>query len=258
MPPLQIAAAQYPVTGDLSRNFKYIRKQICAAANQGAHILLFPETALCGYGPKHFQHNPGFIGYDWTLLHSATVAIQELAVANHIWVVLGTMRQSPGAALPTNSLLVINPDGAITAQYNKQRLYKHETEFYTPGSGGCTLTINGYHCGFLICYDNCFPELYDEYRNAGVQLLFHAFYNAANSKATSIKDLMHANLLVRAADNQFSIAAANSSEAYSPLVACVAHPDGSSIRARRNRTDMVQARFPSNTMGWTYNNRDGC
>ena len=95
------------------------------------------------------------------------------------------------------------------------------------------VSINGYSCGFLVCYDKCFPELYEAYRTASVGLPFHFFYNAANSHATSIKDLMLANLLVRSANNPMWIAASNSSEKCSPLSACIVRPDGTSIRARR-------------------------
>jgi hypothetical protein len=52
---LRIAAAQFPVSGDITRNARYIHAQIKQAAKQRAHVIHFPETALSGYAPQHFS-----------------------------------------------------------------------------------------------------------------------------------------------------------------------------------------------------------
>jgi hypothetical protein len=67
--------------------------------------------------------------------------------------------------------------------------------------------------------------------------------------------LMLANLIVRAADHGFWIAASNSSQPYCPLSACLVRPDGSMVRSRRHLTGIVVDDFPSAELGWTYDNR---
>jgi predicted amidohydrolase len=187
------------------------------------------------------------------VLEAQTLAIREAARAHRLWIVLGSMRRLEDG-LPANCLLVISPSGAIEGVYAKQRLYGGEKQFYSPGAGPCVVVIDGFKCGFLICCDNCYPELYEAYRRLGAGLIFHSFHNAANRRATSIKDLMLANLIVRAADNRMWISASNSSKRYSPLPACIVRPDGSMRRARRHATGLVVDDYPAAMLCWTYNN----
>ncbi|MBV7339098.1 carbon-nitrogen hydrolase family protein [Chloroflexi bacterium TSY] len=207
---------------------------------------------MSGYAPAHFET---LANYAWDVLSNHTQDICQLALSYRLWVVLGSMRMIEGDQLPRSCLHVISDEGEIVGTYDKQRLYQKEKQMFRAGNKPCVIEINGFKCGFLICYDNCFPELYDEYRDLGVGLLFHSFYNAANRRSTSIKDLMLANLIVRAADNQMWISASNSSKRYSPLSACIVRPDGTTVHARRNVTGLVIDSYPDHVLGWTYNNR---
>lgn len=249
--PIRIAAAQFPVSADLDANLRYIKKQVIAAATQGATVVHFPETALSGYPPAHWTPAGKF---SWETLNDHTEQVCELAAQHSLWVVLGSIRQVNNAR-PRNCLQVISHCGEIAATYDKQRLYGREKRFFSQGHSPTIVDIHGHRCGFLVCYDNCFPELYEPYREAGVGLLFHSFHNAANSHPTPIKDLMMANLLVRAADNQMWIVASNSSQRYSPLAACVVRPDGSARNARRHVAGLVVDDYPRDDLAWTYDNR---
>lgn len=248
---LRIAAAQFPVSGEIIKNTAYVKKLIRLAVRKNADVIQFPEAALSGYGPKHFT---SLENYPWSKLYDYLQIVCEMAASQGIWVVLGTMRQSDGE-LPSLCVHVISDAGKIVGTYSKQRLYGREKRMFVPGSGPLVIEIGGFRCGFLICYDNCYPELYDTYQEMGVGLLFHSFHNAGNKGKTHIQDLMLANLRVRAADNQMWIAASNSSEPYSPLSACIVRPDGSVIRSRRNVTAMAIDDYPAAKLGWTYDNR---
>lgn len=252
-PSLRIAAAQFPVSGDIARNMRYICKQMTLAAKRGVQVIHFPETALPGYAPKHLG---SLENYAWPVLGSYLQRLRDLALSLGLWVVLGSMRWIDGDA-PRNCVYVMSNIGEIEAVYDKRRLYGSEEALYSDGRGPCVVEINGVRCGFLICYDNCFPELYDEYRDLGVELVFHAFCNAGNSRVTSIRDLMLANLIVRAADNRMWICASNSSERYSPLSACIVRPDGSLVRSKRHVSGFVIDTYPQAELGWTYDNRLG-
>lgn len=248
---LRIAASQFPVCGRIVRNARYIESQMTEAAARGAQVIHFPETALPGYGPTHFE---SFDNYDWPTLDCYEQRIYELASSLDLWVVLGSMRRIE-AGLPRNCIQVISNEGAVVGVYDKRRLYRGEKAYYSPGDSSLVIEINGCRCGFLVCYDNCYPELYDEYRDLGVELLFHSFHNAGNPGPTSIKDVMLANLIVRAADNQMCISASNSSKRYSPLFACIVRPDGTMVKAPRNVSAMATDKYPVDELGWTYDNR---
>lgn len=247
---LRIASSQFPVSHNMARNFAYIQKQIIEASENNAEVIHFPETALPGYlgfpngNPQEF---------DWDTLGTFTEKIRDLAYANNVWVILGSIRKVKGQ-LPRNCICVISNLGEIMGYYDKQRIYKSEKAFFSAGKSPLVVNIKGYKCGFLICYDNCFPELYKPYRKMGVGLLFHSFHNAGNKHKTSIEYLMAANLVVRAAHNQMWISASNSSEAYSPLPATIARPDGSINRAEQHSTCIVIEDYPKAKLGWTYDN----
>jgi len=250
-PSLRIAASQFPVSQDMRKNFKYITKQIVSAAKNTVEVIHFPETALPGY----LSFTEGYPStFDWETLEVLTKAICDLALSYNIWVMLGSIRSQKNQ-LPKNCTYVIANTGKIVGYYDKQRLYKNELDFYSPGDAPFVVSINGYKCGFLICFDNVFPELYQPYREMGVGLLFHSFHNAGNKHQTDIKNLMAANLLVRAADNQMWISASNSSQPYSPLPATIARPDGSAIRAKRHTTCSIIEDYPKTELGWTVDNR---
>jgi predicted amidohydrolase len=234
----------------MAENFRYIESQVVEASGNGVDVIHFPETALPGYLGS-FGGDPSEL--DWDTLGTLTGAICDLARSYGVWVVLGSVRQEPGQ-LPRNCICVISNEGRIAGHYDKQRLYEVESRFYSAGEAPLTVSIKGHKCGFLICYDNCFPDLYRPYREMGVGLIFHSFHNAGNKHRTSIEDLMAANLLVRAADNQMWISASNSSTPYCPLPATIARPDGSANRGERHSTCIVVEDYPRAKLGWTYDN----
>lgn len=248
---LRIAATQYPVSSDMGKNFKYIKRLIEKASKNDVDVIHFPETALPGY--LSFP-NGDPSSFDWGTLYTLTEKIRCLALSKKMWVVLGSIRKVKGQ-LPRNCICVISNSGEVIGYYDKQRIYEAEKEYYSIGKSPLSIKIKGYNCGFLICYDNCFPELYTTYRKMGVGLIFHSIFNAGSKKgATNIKDLIAANLIVRSADNQMWISASNSSKAYCPCPATVARPDGSTNKAKRHRTALVIEDYPKAELGWTYDN----
>lgn len=218
------------------------------AKKQEADVILFPEGALSGYAPAH---NLSFGVEFWSLLSRFTEIIAEKAKALKLWVIFGTVRKNQGRS-PFNSLTVLDSEGRIAGHYDKNRLYKNEEAIFTAGEKSLSLNIKGHKCGFLICYDNCFPELYSHYKSEGVKLLFHAFFNAGNKPNIDMQRMMEANTIVRAADNGMTIVVSNSSESYSPLSARIVRPDASEIKTRRHSIAIAVDTFPHSNLGWTY------
>ncbi len=239
----------------MDANLRYIREYVSRASDQGATIVHFPEVALPGYARLDFA---SFLHFDWQKLFDHTETIMALAKHLKVWIVLGSCRQVSKKEKPRNCLHVISCSGEIIATYDKRKLYGKEVISYSKGSTPLTVTINGTKCGFLICYDSCFPRLYESYRKQGVQLLFHSYYNAKNEGAgTSLDDLILAQLRTRAADNQMWISASNSSARHSRLPACIARPDGSVLSTRRHIPGIVTHNVPDTELGWTYDNNNG-
>ncbi|MCG8494199.1 MAG: carbon-nitrogen hydrolase family protein [Sneathiellales bacterium] len=218
------------------------------AKKQGADIILFPEGALSGYAPFHNFH---FDEEFWELLSRFNGLISESAKALELWVVYGTVRENRGY-LPFNSLKILDSRGRLAGHYDKNRLYKTEKALFSEGTEGLTLTIKGHKCGFLVCYDNCFPELYSRYKKEGVELLFHAFFNAGHAFNKNMQTMIEANSIIRAADNGMVIVVSNSSESYSPLSARIVRPDASEVKTKRHVTSIAVDVFPPTHLDWTY------
>jgi len=209
---LRIATCQFPVSGDITANANWIRKQMHLAHEQKADIAHFPETALSGYaGRDHKSLN----NFNWDLLRKETESILKRAKELKLWVVLGTTHQLSGNHKPHNSLYLISPQGKIVDRYDKRFCTGGDLRHYSPGDHFVTFEINGIKCGMLICYDLGFPELYRQHYKMGTQIMFHSFYNARNKKAEH-RHGEYAPLIgrVRATINHMFISMSNSSAEY--------------------------------------------
>ena len=73
---LRVASCQFPVSGDVQRNARYIRQYLRRAAEAGADLLHTSEACLSGYAGRDI---PSFAGYDWALLRRETERLRQLA-----------------------------------------------------------------------------------------------------------------------------------------------------------------------------------
>jgi len=249
---LRIAICQFPVACNIAGNAKFIRRFMKKAVETEAHLVHFPETALSGYGRLDFAPSSTD---NWQELEEQTKEIVNLAGKLGLWVVLGSCRKVTDMGKPANCLHVISDKGQIVGTYDKQQLTPAETDWYTPGNGFVVVTINGMKCGFLICYEACFPDLFEAYRKKGVQLIFHSCHNVSGKPKPLFEELTLAQIRIRAADNQMWISGSNSSARYSFSTVCIARPDGAVRCSRRHTNGILLHDFPDTELGWTYDNR---
>lgn len=254
---LKVAATQFPVSGDIKENADYIKKFMREAAAKGANIIQFPEAALSGYPPVDV---PTFQNYNWDLLRAQTKAIMALARELRMWVVLGTAHFISESEKPLNCLYIISDQGEIVDRYDKSMLTDGDLRYFTPGNHIVMREINGFKIGFLICYDSCFPEMYNIYNHNDVKIMFHSFYNARHKGRSILDDVIPAEIRVRASDNLMWVIASNSSGNYSSWPTCIARPDGSLESLERGVPGIIYREFPDDTLtnkfsSWTHNNK---
>jgi deaminated glutathione amidase len=254
---MKIALCQFPVSGDLISNSGYIKKFIAEAALNKADIVQFSEAALTGYPPKDI---PSFQDFNWENLREVTKDIMALAKENNIWIILGSAHYLSEYEKPLNCLYIISNEGQIVDRYDKSMLTSGDLKYYTPGDHITILELKGYKIGFLICYDSCFPEMYNVYRHKGVKLMIHSFYNAHHDGKTILDDVIPAEIRVRASDNLMWVLASNSSGFYSSWPSCIARPDGSIESLERGVPGIMYRDFPDNDRtasfsSWIHNNK---
>lgn len=244
---LKIAVSQFPVTTDIKKNRNYIRRHIIKATKQKSDIIHFPETALSGY-------DSDMKILDWNLLHSCIEEIKIYAREFNLFIVLGSHKKQMNKK-PFNVLYVISNEGEIIGTYIKNHLYHSEIENFDTKKNLLVVEIKGILCGFLICYDSCFPDLFHKYRKKGVKVLFLSYYNANSSNPKkSLDNLMKAQIATRAADNFVYISGSNSSSKYSRIPSCIVSPDGQLTSLKRHVPDVLIYDYPCNSIGWTYSN----
>jgi predicted amidohydrolase len=220
------------------------------AKEADADVIHFPETALSGYGTKFDRH-------EWSLLENSLDEIKNVAKKLHLYVVLGSLYKVASYQKPFNCTYLISDQGLIEGKYFKNHLYKQEKDLFSCKSNFLIKNIKGIKCGFLICYDSCFPDSFQQYRDKGIGLLFLSYYNAKSSKnKNSMDELMRAQLITRASDNLMYISASNSCERYSRMPSSFACPDGSLISLKRHKTGILICDYPKEKLGWTYDNSE--
>ena len=245
---LRIAISQFPVTENVEQNERYIIRHIGLAKRDSADVIQFPETALTGYETPTDNLN-------WSQVEKSLDKIRKASQEVSMYVVLGSHYRSTKEK-PHNCLYVISSKGLITGKYCKNYLYKKERDRFHAARGILVTNIKGVSCGFAICYDSCFPRLFETYMEKGIKVLFLSYYNAGSRRGkNSLDTLMKAQLITRAADNGMYIAASNSSKKHSRLPASFARPDGSIESLRRHKTGILVVDYPGTSLGWTYYNR---
>lgn len=150
---LRVAAGQAEsVPGDPAANVATAVSLVAAAAERGARVLVLPELFLTGYAPASWAAE-GTLTTDDPRLEPLRAAAGDRDV---VVVVGAAVRRA--ADRFTLSLLVVDPDGEVTAPYDKQHLFADERAFFTPGEHGSTVVVDGWQLGLGVCYDGCFPE----------------------------------------------------------------------------------------------------
>lgn len=145
-----------PTLGHLGANRKRIAAEVRTAADEGAHIIVFPELAASGYTVAS-----GWSDVAANAVPSDSEMITEWAdLANELNVILVAGYAEYGTdGKVYNSAMMVTPSGDLT-NYRKAHLWDQETLHLTPGNELPPVVDTSFgRIGVLICYDLEFPEL---------------------------------------------------------------------------------------------------
>ncbi len=165
---LKVAVAQFnAIVGDLAGNVGRIAECAARAREAGAHLLLTPELALCGYPPEDLLLRPEFY-------RACSAAVDDLAERTRgIALVVGFPEEAADGRR-YNAAAVL-ADGRRIALYRKLRLPNYEVfdevRYFDAGTEACVVRIAGVACGINICADVWEPGAAELARQAGAELL---------------------------------------------------------------------------------------
>jgi NAD+ synthase (glutamine-hydrolysing) len=202
LPPLRLALAQVDSrVGDLEGNAERIRRNVQAAREGGAELVLFPELALTGYPPEDLLLKEHF-------LRATRAALDELAASTEgIVAVVGF----PERAQDVFNSIAVLADGGIRAIYRKTRLWNYgvadEERYFQAGDGGAVVDLGDVRIGLTVCEDLWVPgEPASDEALAGAALIV----NASASPYQRGKGLERERMLAqRARDNLCAVAFCN-------------------------------------------------
>ena len=158
--PYVIALIQMICQGSREENLQRARQQIVEAAEQGARLICLPELFCSIYfcqqeDPRFFELAESIPGYTTDYFSQLSKTVDSVLVVPLF------ERSTSGEYY--NSLVVINPDGAIAGRYRKMHIPNdpqfQEKYYFTPGDIGfqAIQTALG-KIGSMICWDQWYPE----------------------------------------------------------------------------------------------------
>jgi deaminated glutathione amidase len=170
---LQLTAHDSPTA-----NVVPVRDAVRAAVEAGAGFVLTPECTNCLSSSRSHQRAVLTTEGDDLVVGM----LRDEAARAGVWVLAGSVLVATGDADGrfANRSLLIGPDGAVTARYDKIHLFDvnvSETETYResaairPGDRAVLAQTPFARLGMTVCYDVRFPHLYRALAQAGAQVL---------------------------------------------------------------------------------------
>ena len=203
------AAVQMNSSLDKRANMQRAEALVREAAAQGASLVALPEMFNC-LGPfadvvRQAESIPG----------PTSEALGRLAAELNINLLAGSIcERGDQDNTSHNTSLLFSPDGEMVARYRKIHLFDvnlpgrvmvQESQWIAPGDEVVTAVTSLGRLGMSICYDLRFPELYRQFAEAAVDVLF---VPAAFTKTTG-RDHWEVLLRARAIENQAFVIAPN-------------------------------------------------
>lgn len=142
------------VITQMEKNLNAMLQHASELAEDGVHLVVFPECALCGYC---FDSLAEALPYAETLPGPSTDRITALCQEKNIYVVYGLLERDGDDLF--NACALVGPQGLV-GSYRKIHLpYLGIDRFTTPGNRPFEVfDAGGLRVGMNICYDGAFPE----------------------------------------------------------------------------------------------------
>lgn len=150
---------------------RLMRLSFSVASSGPTTMIVWPESPL----PLYYYRDAGFQS-----------DAQNLARASHAYFLFGTVAATASGD-PTNSALLLDPQGQLIGRYDKINLVpfgefippgfgwvnriSSEAGDFVPGNRIVTLPVDGHRVGAFICYESAFPDFVRRFTAKGADLL---------------------------------------------------------------------------------------
>lgn len=174
---MKVSLIQMNTRDDKAENLRVARELINAAVAQDRpEVVALPETFTSMTSDFDVQYRnaeavPG---------GEACRMLAELAMTHGVWIHGGSIAERDEGKC-YNTTVVFDPSGRAVAEYRKLHLFDidtpdgrayRESNTMKRGSDVVVAEVAGVPCGFAICYDLRFPELFRALRDKGAKVMF--------------------------------------------------------------------------------------
>jgi predicted amidohydrolase len=205
---MKAAVVQINSTADRDRNLEVAERHVRAAAADGAVLVVLPEKwPLLVDGQELIDRSEAIDG-------ETVAAARSWALSLGIHLQAGSFSERGAEGeLPSNTALMISPEGEITAEYRKIHMFDviaggveyRESSFEKAGDRLVVAEADRARIGMSICYDLRFPELFRSLLDLGADT-----YTVPSAfTAATGKPHWQPLLRARAIENQAFVLAAN-------------------------------------------------
>ncbi len=183
---------------EIAPNVKTAEGLIRQAAAEGAELIATPEMT----SGMDIRSGESSVPPQQEDRHEAVAAFRQLASELGIWLLIGSvavaLEDDPRKA---NRSLLISPDGAVAARYDKIHMFDvevgdgqtyRESTAYRPGDRAVVVRTPLAMLGLTVCYDLRFSHLYRALAQAGADVI------AVPSAFTRVTGEAHWETLLRA------------------------------------------------------------
>ncbi|WP_350349532.1 carbon-nitrogen hydrolase family protein [Agromyces sp. G08B096] len=235
-----VAVAQFAAVADPDANLAEIDRLARRAVERGARVVVFPEYSMS------FTPEPGQEMLDAAepLDGEFVRALGDLAAELGVHLVAGVIEQAADRGRFHNTVVALDPSGALVARYRKLHLYdafgQRESDVVQPGAiePPELFEAGGLRFGLQTCYDARFPEVTRRVVDAGADVVcMPAEWVRGPLKEAHWRTLTTA----RALENTVYVAAADQAPPVSAGNSMIVDPMGVELATIGEETDVAVA-----------------
>lgn len=157
----------YCPKGEIQTNLATTKKYIQEAVSKNVDFICFPEMSITGYVSA--------TNFPEALLDLDSPEINqfiEMTKGNNITAIAGIAEKNPNGQPFITQIVVYN--GELLGYYRKTNITKDEKELFSSGSKISLFNHPKLKFGISVCADIDKIEIFEEYANQGVEIVFEA------------------------------------------------------------------------------------
>ena len=186
---LSLAALQTsPVFRDPEATLRLMAERVARVRGvvPGVQLVMFPELHLPALPPLLEAHGERPADLAVEVPGPLTEQLGEIARANGVWLVPGSVYERGEGDHIHNTCLVLSPEGELAASYRKVFPWQpHESS--APGDRFVTFEIPDVgRLGLLICYDGSFPETCRQLASMGAEVVLQPSLTTTSDRSQEL------------------------------------------------------------------------